>query len=310
MNSNPIPFYIWLVAIPFTWPLTSWAEDLQHADRLVIEKSVLKIVEERNVPARTSGIISRSAIREGVLVKAGQLVMEIDSAQSEMELKKSRKEVEMANLEADSRVDLEYAKRTIEVAEAELGRAVRSNQRRPGVVPQSELDQLSLVVKKSQAEKEKTEFQIEMRAMSRDIKEIELELNRLKNEFHRVNSPIRGMIVEIYRREGEWVETSESIARVVRLDKLRTEVKVPAAQALDNLLGSTARFYPSLKTASQQDGYQGKVVFVYPEANPISSEVRVWIEIENQDLKLIPGLTGKLEILIKPSKVSEQLSPR
>ncbi len=210
MKTKPFLFPFLFISVPGIFPGSCMAQS--NADRILIDNAVLKIVEERDIPARTSGPILRSEIREGVLVQSGQLVMEIDNEQTQVELKKSRKELEMAKLEAASRVDLEYSKRTIEVAEAELGRAIRSNQRRPGVVPQSELDQLSLVVKKSLAEKEKTEFQIEMRAMSRDIQEIELELNRLKNDFHQIKSPLNGMIVEVHRREGEWVEASESIA--------------------------------------------------------------------------------------------------
>jgi macrolide-specific efflux system membrane fusion protein len=274
-----------------------------------VKKAVLKIVEERNVPARESGIIKKSIIREGASVKSGQQLMQIDNSQALVELKKATKELAMAKFDAESTVDLEYAKRSISVAQAELTRARRSNQRRPGVVAQSELDQLSLVVQRSIAEKEKTEFQMRMRAMTRDVREIEIEQGKLKNELHRLNAPIDGMIVEVYRREGEWVEASESVARVVRLDKLRTEVKLPANIALNNLVGATATFYPKLTEGLGKASYSGSVVFVYPEANPISTDVRVWIEIENSDMKLIPGLTGRLEVnLPAPSEVMSEVN--
>jgi multidrug efflux pump subunit AcrA (membrane-fusion protein) len=104
------------------------------------------------------------------------------------------------------------------------------------------------------------------------------------------------MIVDVFRREGEWVDASEPVARVVRLDVLRAEIKLPATLALNDLVGTNATFIPKLDSPSLQQSYPGKVVFVYPEANPISADVRVWIEIENQDLKLIPGLLGKIEV--------------
>lgn len=251
--------------------------DVQIAKPFEVKKAVLKIVEERNVPARESGIIKKSIIREGSTVKSGQQLMQIDNSEALVELKKATKELAMAKLDAESKVDLEYSKQSIAVAQAELTRATRSNQRRPGVVAQSELDQLALIVQRSIAEKEKTEFQMQMRAMTRDVRQIEIEQGKLKNELHRLNAPIDGMIVEIYRREGEWVEASESVARVVRLDKLRTEVKLPANIALNNLIGVTATFYPKLTEGLGKKSYPGSVVFVYPEANPISTEVRVCI---------------------------------
>jgi multidrug efflux pump subunit AcrA (membrane-fusion protein) len=265
---------------------------------------VLKIVEQRDIPARSSGIIEESLIREGSLVVTDQLVMKIDNAETQRELEKTEKELEMAKLDAASRVDLEYAERTIEVARAELDRALRSNQRRPGVVARSELDQLSLVVNKTIAEKQKTEFQMKMRAMNRDVSQIELELVRLRNELHQIQAPTDGVIVEVYRREGEWVEKSAPVARLVRLDKLKTEVKLSAAKALHRLENAAATFYPALDLALPQESYPGRVTFVYPEANPISSEVRVWVEIENTNLKLIPGLTGRLEIQTTQSATS------
>jgi multidrug efflux pump subunit AcrA (membrane-fusion protein) len=263
---------------------------------IIVDNAVLKIVEERNVPARTKGVIKKSNIREGSVVTAGELLMAIDETQQLIELKKSRQELEMATLEADSRVDLIYVERSIEVAQAELERAQRSNQRRPGVVAQSELDQLGLVVSRSIAEKEKTEFQIEMRGMMKQIREAAVELNQHQLQLCQIPAPMSGMIVDVFRREGEWVDASEPVARVVRLDLLRAEIKLPAQIALGDLVGASATFFPRLANSSLQKSYPGKVVFVYPEANPISADVRVWIEIENQDLKLMPGLLGRIEV--------------
>ena len=282
---------------------TIWAQEPSGVKTLAIENAVLKIVEQRDIPARSSGIIEESLIEEGTLVTGGQLLMKIDNSETLQELARTEKELEMAKLDAASRVDLEYAERSIEVAQAELNRALRSNQRRPGVVAQSELDQLSLIVNKTIAEKKKTEFQMEMRAMNRDVRQIELELGRLQNDFHQIEAPTKGVIVEVYRREGEWVEKSAPVARLVRLDKLKTEVKLPAEKALQRLVGAEAEFFPKLDLALSQESYPGRVTFLYPEANPISAEVRVWVEIENTNLRLIPGLTGRLEIRLEPPVV-------
>ena len=298
---------IWIIGVPglglgqeretnLSGAATSSQSAIAKSDIFSSENSVLRIVEVRNIAAQTSGLIQHTHIREGSLVTTDQLMMEIDESQPRIELKKAEKELEMAQLEAASRVDLVYVERSIEVAQAELSRALRSNQRRPGVVAQSELDQLALVVNRALAEKEKAEFQIQMRGLTSEIQQIKLELDKLKQNHCQIRSPMAGMIVEILRRKGEWVETSEAVARVIRLDVLRTELKVPADEALNDLIGATAIFYPKLQAAGVRPSYPGKVVFINPEANAISSEVRVWVEIENLDLKLIPGLTGRVEI--------------
>ena len=58
------------------------AQESEAAKPLVVENAVLKIVEQRDIPARTSGIIEESFIREGSLVAADQLVMKIDNAET------------------------------------------------------------------------------------------------------------------------------------------------------------------------------------------------------------------------------------
>ena len=264
-------------------------------ERFIANNAVLKIMEQRKVPCRASGVISASSLSEGVLVKQGQIVMTIDDRIAQLEVERLSKELAKTEKEASTRVELEFQRRSIEVAKAELNRALLSNQRQPGSVARSEVDQLNLMVQRAIAEKDKTEFQIEVRNMTSEVKRVELAIGKQKVEQHQIVSPISGMVVEVLKREGEWVEASEPVCRVVRLDKLKTEVKVPAAIALDNLVGSQAEFVPDLKSLNKK-AYAARVIFVDPEANPVNASVKVWVEIDNPDLDLVGGLTGQLKI--------------
>lgn len=265
-------------------------------DTFTAKKAVLKLIEERSVPCLASGIMKKSHVQEGTLVSRGQLVAEINDDLARLDVEKRENELAIAEKEAATTVELEYAKRSIEVARVELGRAQRANQIRPGAIADSEVDQLNLVVQKSIAEKDKTEFQITLKEMTSKVQRLELAIGRQKLADHHIKSPIAGMVVEVLKKEGEWVEVSESIARIVQLDKLKTEIRVPATLALSDLTGRAAEFKPSLKSLSRKS-YSAKVIFVHPEANPVNASVRVWVEIDNQDLDLVPGLTGELKIL-------------
>lgn len=262
----------------------------------VIEDAVLQTIEERRVPSLISGLIKRSHVKEGMLLVPHQIVMEIDDAMAVLELDKLEKERAKTIKEASTTVELEYAKRSIEVAQAELGRAQGANESEPGAIAMSEIDKLTMVVERAIAEKRKTEFQIELKKMSVGIRSVEVLVGRKKINDHKINSPVAGMVVEVFKKEGEWVEASESVARIIRLDKLKTEVKMPATIALNNLVGKAAVFTPNLKSLDSKQ-FKAKVIFVHPVANPVNASVRVWVEIENDDLDLIPGLTGRLEIV-------------
>ena len=280
-------------------------------ETFVAKDAVLQTVEERRVPSLISGVISKSHVQEGTLLKTDQAVMEIDAAMAFLNLSKLEKERDMTIKEASTTVELEYVKRSIQVAKAELGRALRSNESQPGAITRSEIDQLTMMVERAIAEQRKTEFQIQLKKMLIEVKNVEVSIGQKKIEDHHINSPVAGMVVEIFKKEGEWVEASESVAKIARLDKLKTEIKMPAAIALENLVGSPAIFTPNLETLDSKQ-YSAKVIFVHPSANPVNASVRVWVEVENEDLDLIPGLTGRLEIRrgIDPTERSTEIGQK
>lgn len=263
--------------------------------RVSTDNVVLTIMEQRNIPCRVPGIVLSSEIEEGTLLKPGSPVMAIDDRKSVLDVNRLTQELNKTMKEASSRVELEYQKKSIEVAQAELNRALISNQRQQGSVAQSEIDQLNLQVQKAVAEKDKIEFQIELKNMTTKIRQAELAIGKQKVADHKIDSPIAGMVEEVMKRPGEWVEMSEPVCRIVRLDKLRAEVLIPADIAMNGLAGSQGFFTPKLKSLKGQT-YPAKVTFVAPKAVPLSAKVKVWIEIDNSELKLVPGLTGSLTI--------------
>lgn len=263
---------------------------------IVIEKAILKILEQRQIPSRSSGIIQESKIKEGVLVDADDIVMKIDSARVQLEIDKTRLEKKTADKQANSNVDVEFAAKTREVSQLELERANQSNQKFEGLVSDSEIDRLKLMIEKSAAEEKKAEFALEINKIRSQAKDVEIQMFQLDQEHHRIRAPMKGMIVEIMKRPGEWVETSESVARLVRLDILKTEIKISAEVATDKkLIDHECWFYPRTKSLTGKR-YPAKVVFVNPEADPVNSTMRVWLVIANENLELRPGLIGRVEV--------------
>lgn len=281
--------------------LATLQSDLQGQQTYVVDNAVLTICEEKHVPSLTSGVISKALVREGSIVKFGQLIAEIDSESTSMEIEKLQAELELANTEAASSVDQIYAQKTIDVSQAELNRAWRTNQRSQGAVSQSELDQLTMEVEKSRAELEKILDGKGLKFKQARIRDIDLKMGRRDLKDHRIKASVKGMVVEVFKKQGEWIDASEPFVRIVRLDKLRAEVRVPASFALRGIRGRTGEFVPSLESLKSRK-YPAKIVFVHPEANPVNATVRVWVEIDNPDLKLVSGLAGRLTIQCKDPK--------
>jgi len=270
-------------------------------DHFVAEDAVLRIHESRDIASKAAGMILKSTIREGSLVEGEQLLMEIDSRLAKLNVEKLDNEKEIASREAASTVELDFMTKSIDVARTELSRAIQSNNRLPGAVPKSEVDQLRLVAERAIAEKEKTAFEMQIMAMQTKIRGIDLNIGKRQLEDHQIKSPIDGKVVEIFKKEGEWVNASEPVAKVVQLKKLKTEIKVPASIALNKLVGTKAIFSPALDSL-EGETFEGTVTFVNPEANPVNRQMKVWVVIDNRDLKLVPGLVGSVELLREPAE--------
>lgn len=280
--------------------VASGAAPLTGQDEWRIDKAILQVHEQRLLPARVSSSVISSAVHEGTIVSEGQTVMVLDSKRVELGLAKLRQELAVAEKQASSRVELEFMEKSVAVARAELKRAEESNRKLPGLVSQSELDRLQLVVDRADAERNKTAFTMQINEMLLDVKRAEIATLENDAQDHQIVSPIAGMIIEVFKRPGEWATTSESVARVVRLDLLKAEVKLPLTVAQSQLIGKPVTFTPEPRLGLDHV-YRGTVKFIHPETNPVDAMARVWVEVVNDDLVLRPGMSG----IIAPTNPSD-----
>jgi macrolide-specific efflux system membrane fusion protein len=125
------------------------------------------------------------------------------------------------------------------------------------------------------------------------VKENELATIQHRLELHRIKSPIAGVVVEVKRRRGEWVEPGTPVARIMLLDRLRVE----AFCYFKDL--QTVQVDRPVRLRVVGDGapaveYEGRITFVSPEVNPVNGQVRIWAEVKNADGALRPGMSGSL----------------
>ena len=179
-------------------------------------------------------------------------------------------------------------------AESELRRALESEKRLAESVSASELDQLRLVAEKTALEIEQAELETELARTSRELKENDVATAEHAIRQRKVTAPLAGFVAEINRRQGEWVQPGQTILRILRLDRLRAEGLVDARQLRGAATSRPVRL--TVRLGDTPVEYPGKIVFVSPEIDPITGQVRVWAEIENRDLQLRPGLQGSMVI--------------
>jgi macrolide-specific efflux system membrane fusion protein len=270
-----------------------------------VGEALLTLIEQVDLPAKEQGSLADLSVREGDVVKQGAPLGAIEDDQACMAVSKAEREVEVARTKADNDVSIRYARKAYEVAAAEHRRALESVEKFHKSVSATELDQLRLNAEKSLLEIEQAEQEQAIARLVLRQKESELDLARLKLERHRLTAPFTGMVVEVKKHRGEWLNPGDTVVRLVRLDRLRVEAFVPAREFASRRQEQGVTLIADVP-GKKQATYSGAVVFVSPEVNPVSGQVRLWAEVNNDGLALRPGQTGVLVVHPSSSAAHDQ----
>ncbi|MEW4452510.1 HlyD family efflux transporter periplasmic adaptor subunit [Bremerella sp. JC817] len=269
-----------------------------QAAEIEVAATLLKIIESVEIPAQQSGVLKSVTAQEGSIVDRGQVIAKIDDDEKRMEVEKARVDFDIAKRESENDVNIRFARKSLEVASAELSRSEEALAIAEKSVSQTEMDRLRLVVEKSRLEIEQSEEKIAIAKLTAQLRDAEMRIVQTQLEKHAIVSPIEGMVVAVFRREGEWVQTSDSVVKVVRIDRLRAEGFIRNEEAMIDLIGTPATVRVEIPNQEPIE-VTGKVTFVDPEVDPVNGQVRVWVDLDNKDLKLRPGLRASMTIQSK-----------
>ncbi|EAQ81968.1 efflux RND transporter periplasmic adaptor subunit [Blastopirellula marina] len=278
-----------------TFCLAALAVSSANADDIPVSATLLKIIETVEVPAQQSGALEKVNVHEGSLVERGEVIANVAAKEMELELSVKRSEQAIAQREATNDVNIRFSRKSLEVSQSELQRALDAIATFPNAVTDTELDRLRLLVEKNRLEIEQSSEQQAIAKLTAELKSAEAEITAEKLAKHQIAAPIEGMVVRVFRRAGEWVDIADPVVKIVRIDRLRAEGFVRSEEAALGLQGRSATVRVTLPRSAELVA-PGKVTFVDPEVDPVSGDVRVWVEIENVDLKLRPGLRVEMSI--------------
>lgn len=230
-------------------------------------RSVLRPVTDVSLSARAAGIVEVIRVPEGSNVKAGDVIISLDSdqeradlAQAEASLRGTNAELERANAEFERmqqlRQDKVYSDKQFQEARAQAALA------------------------KSRSEQAAAALQLaKVRLAARDIV-----------------SPINGIFLKTNKLVGEAVERYETVARVVDVTSL--EMVVFCDAKFFNLFRTGQRVdVKVLKASEDQPVVSGVVSHVDPVIDPSSGTFRVKVRIEPS----ANAVSGFSAILIAPT---------
>jgi macrolide-specific efflux system membrane fusion protein len=217
----------------------------------------------------------------------------IDDQVAQMAEVAAQLKFDVAHEKATNDVQVRFARKAAEVAEAELHRSTESVARFAKSVSQSQLDVERLNVEKTKLEAEQADHNQQVATLEMKSAQNELDAAKVQRARRQIVAPFDGTVVQVFVRLGEWVEPGQKALRIVDTRRLRAEGFLSAADAKANLLGAPVE----LTIAGQEnEHFAGKIAFVSPEVDPITGQVRVWAEIENKSGALRPGQPVQMRI--------------
>lgn len=261
-----------------------------QGNEVAVEVQLIPL-EPSIVAAARSGLIEKVLVEQGQLVSGGDLVVELDSRKASLESQRAKTDLQVARFKAEDDIPVRHAEKSMALAKTELKRAEVINERIKGSISQREIDALRLTSERAALAVEQAEREHEVAILELQLMTIAHEMTVLDVRQHRLQAPIGGVVVEVHKKAGEWVESGEGVLEVVPVDRLRAEGFAAASDAMR--IGRGAPAVLQIEAAGGgEEKINGRVVFVAPEANPVNGLIRVRTDFPRGRLALRPGMVG------------------
>jgi multidrug efflux pump subunit AcrA (membrane-fusion protein) len=269
---------------------------------VTLPNCLLSLDEEVQVPAQEAGVLMAIPVRDGQQVSNGELLAQIDDTLSQAQRNVAYYKFKAAEREANDDVSVRYATAAAAVANAEYLQAEEANSKVKGAFPQAEVRRLLLKENEMQLTIEKSKKDREVSACQAKVAAAELQAAEAGIARRRVVSPLDGVVLELSRHVGEWVQPGDPIMRLVRVDLLRVEGFVSAkdfnpAELQDRPVDVTVTL-----ARGQKEKFPGKIVFVKSLVQA-GNDYLVRAEVKNRKEDgcwlLSPGTSAEMTIQLK-----------
>lgn len=273
---------------------------------VVVRDCLVELVGESHVAAEQPGKLLKVVAVEGLQVTAGDLLAQVDDEEARMahEVAVYKSEVAEEKIK-QSGVNIEYSQAAYKVATAEWQQAVQANRRVPGTKPQAEINRLELTAEKSRLEIVQAQSAQGIAQSEAEVAKAEVRAAAVEVEHRLIKSPIDGMVVEVKKHLGEWVQPGDEVAHIVRLDRLRIQGRLQVATSDPAEIHGKAVTVVVELAHGRQESFTGEITFVDPRAN-LGGEYAVCAEVLNRKINdnwvLRPGVRAQMTIHLGAAK--------
>lgn len=276
----------------------------QAAGRRIVtmDHCLISPVADIQVPSQESGPLVLVNVEENALVQKGQQLARLDDRKSQLEKIAAEKERDAALAKATDDIEIRYAQAAFEVEGAELDKLMAAKNRIDKAVSDSELRRVRLNRHKAELQIERSKLERQIAQLQADVHESTVKLTQEALNRRQIVAPMDGVVVTLFRRQGEWVNAGEPVLQLVKMDTLRAEGFVSAAEYdVVDLADREVRVEVEL-AGKRRESFTGRVTVISPLVQA-GNKYRVRAEVSNRfeagHWLLRPGMTASMTIALQ-----------
>ena len=246
-----------------------------------VQECVVRFAQEVQVPALETGQVAEVTVAPNDMIEVGAPIAKLDDRSLLIRRHASMLRRDLAKDALDD-LELKYAQLALAEAKVELetSRSIQNDVR--GAVPLSQIRKLNLAVERGELEVEQAKKRGRRAEVELDLREADLSVMDDQLRHLHVESPISGVVLEVNRSAGEWIEKGDPIASVARIDRLHVHALLNSEQISP---AACRGLRVSVHWTDPSDGVErslgGKVLSVDPQMLP-GGRLRLHAEIVNE----------------------------
>ena len=249
----------------------------------------VQAVKKVDISANVMGRVTRLAVKEGDVVKAGQFLLEIDPSRFQASTQGLQAGVEAAES------DLASNQTRFNQAKSDFARAEAN--RKAGIISQAEFEQTRTAMSTAQSSVQSSQRRVDQAKAG--VREAKVGLN-----YATINSPMDGVVtarrIEVGETAVMGVQNSAGtvLITVSDMSKVEAEMEVDEASIPNVKQGQTASVhidaYPGQTFQGEVTEVGGSPMLSLSQNEAIKFKVKVWIK--NPPLTIKPGLSAQADI--------------
>lgn len=242
-------------------------------------EGIVKAIHEVDLAFQLDGVIAKTVVSEGAKIRTGDVLIKLDDSLQKLEV--SRREAIL-----NDRAEIDSNKKNLAI----LKELLTSSQ---------ELYQKLSAISRDEVMNIEMQYhtlagRIEV-AEARKIQErIEYSIAKEMLERYTLVSPINGVVTSIKHEAGEWAKNGETIITAADTSVCYAEFNIEEKYARNMRAGRQTPL--RVREGDSLTHKTGKITYVAPVADKASALVRVKVEFENRNGKIVPGVLAYMDL--------------